>query len=107
VSSTRTRPERPPEFLSETVLLVGGHPDIERRAASAGFRLRVVTPEQLKRQYHVEAAPLLLVVDPGGALRYAGGNTPRKQGYELHDLEIVSALAAGKPAATLPLYAAA
>jgi hypothetical protein len=95
--------ERPPG-MRETILLVGADAEIERRAAAAGFGLVVVTPQELEARFHMSAAPLLLVLDPNDAVRYAGGYTDRKQAYEVLDLEILHSLLAGKPADQLPLF---
>jgi hypothetical protein len=90
--------------VSELVVLVGSDPAVERRAAAAGFALRVVTREQLWSEYHVESAPLLVVLDPEDAIRYAGGYARRKQDPRVLDLDILRALASGQRADQLPLY---
>lgn len=93
--------------IRERVVLVGAHPNYEAALYAAGFALDVVTPEQLKARYRIEAAPLLVVSDPVGAVRYAGGYTERKQGQDVRDVAIVRALMQGDRAAELPLFGCA
>ena len=94
--------ERPD--LAETVLLVGEDELLERRARDAGYAVVAVSPAELKADYHMESAPLLVVLDPQDRVRYAGGYTERKQGYDVKDREIVASLVAGDPADELPAY---
>jgi hypothetical protein len=94
---------RPSEYR-ETILLVGDDPSVAARASAAGFDLVAVTPQALATEFHIEAAPLLLVLDPDGRIRYAGGYSERKQGYEALDVEIMLGLMSGVAASELPLY---
>ncbi len=93
-----------PEGAYETVLLVGHDAAIEARADTAGFEVVVATPAELERRFGIVSAPLLLVLDPGGTLRYAGGYTERKQGYGPRDLDILAVLQRGDDPTELPLY---
>ncbi len=93
-----------PEGTYETVLLVGDDPSIERRAREAGFAVVLATPAELEERFGIVSAPLLLVLDPDGSLRYAGGYTERKQGYAPRDLEVLATLRGGNDATELPLY---
>ncbi len=93
-----------PDDLYEVVLLVGEDEDVETRAHAAGFDVVSVSPQELEKRYGVVSAPLLLVVNPEGRLRYAGGYTERKQGYEIEDEDVIDALQAGVTPEVLPLY---
>ena len=95
--------ERPPGAV-EKVLLVGHHPGFEASARRLGFDLRRLEAAELKERYGIESAPLLLVVDPAGALRYAGGYTARKQGLDPQDAGVIAGLMAGRNPTELPLY---
>lgn len=87
--------------------LTDGGAALRARAAERGFLVDAVTAEQLRSTYHVEAAPLLLVMDGSGAIRYVGGYSERKRGPVLRDGEILRALAAGRPVAPLPVFGCA
>lgn len=97
----------PRSDVSERIVLVGAHADFERKARAAGFALDVIAPEQLQQRYHVEAAPLFVVADPEGTLRYVGGYTERKQGLAQRDVVILDALRKGGFAQELPLFGCA
>lgn len=100
--------ERPTDF-HETILLVGNDSvgddsAVTVRAHDAGFELVTVTPQELVAEFHIEAAPLLLVMDPAGRIRYAGGYSERKQGYEALDREVMEGLKSGAAPSELPLF---
>lgn len=90
--------------VSEKILLVGADAEIEKRAQQSGFQVTVLTPVQLQEQFSLQAAPLLLVVNPQGAIVYSGGYTKRKQGPDNQDIEIITSLMAEKTPQELPLY---
>jgi len=98
---------KPLAGVAERVVLVGGQGAYERGAREAGFALDVIEPSALKTRFHLEAAPVLVVTDPAGEVRYVGGYTERKQGYALRDVEIVRALRAGRAEIELPLFGCA
>jgi hypothetical protein len=98
---------RPLAGTTEVILLVGSHAEYERRARESGFRLDVISPEELLKKYHFEAAPLFAVSDSNGRLRYVGGYTDRKQGLAVRDVEIIHALQANGSPRELPLFGCA
>jgi hypothetical protein len=100
-----------PAGVAERVVLV-----TEDRAARAawiaaipahGFELDVVTPEQLVAAYHIEAAPLLVIVDPHDTVRYVGGYTPRKQAADIRDVAVIAAVQRGEAVEPLPTFGCA
>ena len=93
-----------PAGAVEKVLLVGRHPGFEATARRLGFDLRLLEARELQERFAIESAPLLLVVDPSGALRYAGGYTARKQGLAPQDAQVIAALMEGEDPGELPLY---
>lgn len=93
-----------PAGAHERILLVEADAAIERRAAARGFAVETVSRAELKSEFHIEAAPMLIVIDPQGSVRYAGGYTDRKQGFEFRDTAIVETLAQGGDPAELPLF---
>lgn len=94
----------PVEGAFELVVLVGREAGYLRRAREAGFAVETVTRRELKQRFHVESAPLLLIVDPAGQVRYAGGYTRRKQGLDYQDVELLQRLQAGDATSDLPAY---
>lgn len=98
--------ERPTD-LNELVLLVGEDGALARRLRTSGFQVTVVTEAQLQARYEIEAAPLLLITDPAGERRYAGGYTREKQGAQIHDLKILASLREGESPNALPLLGCA
>lgn len=100
--------EHPPrDGVTERVVLIGSDTELADRAAEHGYEVDCVSPEDLKAKYGVEAAPLLVVSDPDGKPRYAGGYTSRKQGPDFQDRRILAALMAGHDVEPLPLYGCA
>ena len=98
---------RPMEGLREKILFVGEPTELLRRAVAAGFTVESLTGDELAARYRIEAAPLLLVADPGGELRYSGGYTERKQSPTIGDVSVLSRLRAGERVAPLPLFGCA
>jgi hypothetical protein len=93
-----------PTGWAEVVLWVGRHepaPDLSRR-----FDLRRVDASDLARM-GVEATPMLITVDPGGRVRYAGGYTDRKQGPVIDDARIFEASRRADLTAALPIFGCA
>ena len=102
--------ERPRDVAERIVLVT------TNRAARAaliaaiparGFELDVVTPDELVAEYHIEAAPLLVIVDPRDTVRYVGGYTPRKQASDVRDLAVIAAVRSGETVEPLPTFGCA
>lgn len=96
-----------PLGVAESVVLVGRHAEYERRAKLAGFSVTVIEPAALMQRFHLQAAPLLAVMDPAGAVRYLGGYTHRKQGTVFEDVHLVNALISSNAVSELPLFGCA
>lgn len=97
---------RAPDVV-EKILWIGPPSTQLEVARSKGFRVSYVTAEQLATTYRIEAVPLLVVVDPAGVVRYAGGYTSRKQGPEIRDLEVLASARSAREVAALPLFGCA
>jgi hypothetical protein len=94
-----------PAGWSELVLWVGDEapsPELSRR----GFTVQRLTRAELSR-HGVEAAPLLVAIDPEDHVRYQGGYTERKQGPVIADLRILEAARDATAAASLPVFGCA
>jgi hypothetical protein len=98
---------QPIENANERVVLIGNDSKFEKMAVDRNFDLDVVTPQELKSKYGIESAPLLVVTDGNGLIRYSGGYTSRKQGLDYQDREIISQTIRGEVVAGLPLYGCA
>ena len=94
------------EGVHERVLLVGKDEGLAAKLGARGIDVRVTSVAELLA-WHLEAAPLLVVIDPSGAVRYAGGYTERKQALIPRDREIVQAVRAGGRVDPFPLFGCA
>jgi hypothetical protein len=96
-----------PRELAERILLVGSEPGVDAMLAGSALAVVRVSPDELAHDYGIAAAPMLLVVDPDGRLRYRGGYTDRKQGADIRDLEIIERLRAQDTVPPLPMFGCA
>ncbi len=100
--------ERPtPSGARDKILLVGDDPEWRALANKRGLDVRVVEPEHLESDYHLQAAPLLVILDPLNRVRYMGGYTSRKQGPDVQDLEILHDIRLDMSVEALPLFGCA
>jgi hypothetical protein len=97
----------PRHDVREEIVLIGGDAELANRTKNQGFVVDQISPQQLKGKYGVEAAPLLVVVDPQSQVRYAGGYTSRKRAFEIQDMTIVSNLLSDQDVEPLPVYGCA
>jgi hypothetical protein len=100
---------RPPvREVTERIVYIGAADTrTESRARALGYAFDQVTREQLVERYHLESAPLLVVADPGGRIRYVGGYTDRKQGDFVRDADVLSRLVEGREVEALPTFGCA
>jgi hypothetical protein len=98
---------KPLAGVSEKLLLVGENSEYLNSAIASGFDARAIRPRELESTYHLTAAPLLVVLDPAGNVRYLGGYTERKQGPDIRDVAVIQNLMRGERAAELPLFGCA
>ena len=96
-----------PTAVYERVFLVGRDPSFEAAASRHGLEVEVLHPAELQTRFHLESAPLMLVADPEGVVRYLGGYTARKQGPDIRDLAIIDGLLAQRAVQELPLFGCA
>jgi hypothetical protein len=95
--------ERPGDW-AEMVLWVGDQPP--RAELEGRFDVRRLSMADLAR-LGIEAAPILLALDPAGDIRYAGGYSDRKQGPVIDDLRILEAAKRPVAVASLPVFGCA
>jgi hypothetical protein len=92
-------PRRP--GWAEVVLWIGNQPFDP--ALEPRYRVKRSTSAELAR-LGIDAAPLLVVLDPLGGLRYVGGYSERKQGPVLDDLAILDRVQRSEALASLPVF---
>lgn len=98
----------PLEGTAETVLLVGEDAEFEAAVRASGFTVIPVAQEALRERFHIEAAPLLVISDAQAQVRYLGGYTTRKRGYDIRDVALIAGVRDGaSPSEELPLYGCA
>lgn len=73
----------------------------------AGFEVECMSGGELAERHGIEAAPVLVVLAPGGVVRYRGGYADRKQSLAIQDRAILAALRRGLEVASLPVYGCA
>jgi hypothetical protein len=94
--------------IKEKLIIVDGErPEWLTLAKAKGFSYEVISPKQLHEIYNVSAAPIMVVADPLGTIRYAGGYTTRKQGPDIKDTEIIDQLMTQNPVKPIPLFGCA
>ena len=74
---------------------------------AAGFHVKVITPATLRARFHIEAAPLLVVGRPDGAVGYVGGYSRHKQSTAYEDLAILADLREHTDRTALPVFGCA
>lgn len=100
---------RDPE-VDQLVVMVddaGAAGDEDAKLRAAGFAVTLIDPEQLRTRYHVEAAPVLVVLSPDNELVYVGGYNRHKQSQAYEDREILAELRSHHAAAPLPVFGCA
>ena len=95
--------DRPPGW-HEVVLWVGDLPPAPELVAK--FDVRKLTAAELAA-LGIEAAPILIAIDPSGRIRYSGGYTDRKQGAVFHDLDALAAVRGPTDLVALPVFGCA
>jgi hypothetical protein len=93
--------------VREHIVLIGEQDPKTKEARAAGYEVTFVTPSELKQRFGIESAPLLIVTDVNGIIRYGGGYTSRKQGPDIQDESLIRAAVDGRWQETLPLYGCA
>lgn len=94
--------------IKEKLIIVDGErPEWVRLAKARGFSYEVISPEDLRTHYNIQAAPLMVVADPLGKVHYAGGYTARKQGPDIRDAEIITRVMTNHPVKPIPLFGCA
>ena len=95
----------PVDGMDERIVLIGGDSvDVE---IPSGFKSDHCTPQELKKKYGVEAAPLLVVIRSDGTILYSGGYTHRQRGPNIQDESILRSIVGGDDVEGLPVFGCA
>lgn len=97
----------PSDLCREHILLVEPKKGDKENLEKAGLTVEVLTRESLYRDFAISAAPLLVVANPEGDLRYVGGYTDRKRGPQIEDLRILRTAQNGQIPAKRPVFGCA
>ncbi|MEM8710164.1 MAG: hypothetical protein AAGG01_04375 [Planctomycetota bacterium] len=73
-------------------------------AGRAGLRTQSVSQDELAQQFGIQAAPLFVVLDPTGDVRFCGGYTERKRGLAYLDLDVLTTLQSGRRPSPIPVF---
>lgn len=98
---------RPSPGAEEAVLFVGADPNKQESAQRAGFSFTTVSAEELAHRFGLEAAPVLIVFDSAGRLRYAGGYYAHPATITPLDQRIYAKLTTGAKVEPLPVFGCA
>ena len=98
---------RPFPGAEETVLFVGADSSKQESAQRAGFTFTTVSAQELGFRFGLEAAPVLIVFDSAGRLRYAGGYYAHPAAITPLDERIYAQLAARAEVEPLPVFGCA
>jgi hypothetical protein len=94
--------------LTERVLQVGDSEEVKQLFENSSWRWEHRTAEEVRDAYGAQSAPLLIVIDPQGRIRYRGGYSARSDSRDgFHDAEIWTRVRRGENVAPLPAYGCA
>ena len=98
---------RPFQSAEEAILFVGADPNKRESAKRAGFTFTTVSAEELAFRFGLEAAPVLIVFDSAGQLRYAGGYYDHPATITPLDEKIYGQVAKGAKVEPFPVFGCA
>ena len=93
--------------LDEIVLFVGDDPQRERAVLARGYRLAVTDRDALWTDFGLEAAPILVVLEPSDALTYVGGYYRFPAAVRPLDEQVLASREAGLAHDALPIFGCA
>lgn len=93
--------------IKEKIVLVGHHFQWEALAKTQGFPIEFITRRKLKSMYNISAAPIMVVVDQLGTIRYAGSYFSQKDRSVFKDVAVIDSLIQQTPVEPMPLHGCA
>jgi len=91
----------------ELILFVGADPGKQESARRSGFEFTTISAQELVARFGLEAAPVLVIFNSAGRLRYAGGYYDHPATITPLDERIHAQLAAGAKVEPLPVFGCA
>lgn len=91
----------------EVVLYVGADRERQARLAARGFRVEPLPRSALEQRFALQAAPILVVIEPDGVLTYVGGYYRYPAAVHALDQEVLASLDAGKAPEAFPIFGCA
>jgi hypothetical protein len=91
----------------ELILFVGADPGKQESAKRSGFAFATVSASELASRFGLEAAPVLIIFDSAGRLRYAGGYYAHPSTITPLDERIRAQLAVGAEVQPFPVFGCA
>ena len=91
----------------EAILFVGKDPGKQTIAESAGFTFTTISADELLSRFGLEAAPVLVILNSAGRLRYAGGYYSEASAIVPLDAKIQARLASGLDVPPFPIFGCA
>lgn len=93
--------------LHEQIRYVGQREDRLSAARAAGFEIEAVAEEAVISGLGIDAAPVLILADADGEVRYVGGYFDRPAAVSSLDVGLIRQWRDGEPAAPLPIFGCA
>lgn len=92
--------------IDERAVIAGPDAAIEGPLRRAGWTVDVLPPEQMRDRYQVPGGPWLLVADPSGRERYAGGYAQYRptRVSDVDDRRLIAAAMQGEAIASRPAF---
>jgi thioredoxin-related protein len=97
--------QRPSE-IAEKIVVVGGLLKNEMQLQQQGFTIEHISVTELKSRFNLVSAPVLLIKDKSGVLKYSGGYKNIDE-VEARDIEILKRIENGNKVAALPVMGCA
>jgi hypothetical protein len=91
----------------ELILFVGSDRDKQEAARQSGYKFTAISAQELVSGFGLEAAPILVIFDSAGTLRYAGGYYAHPATITPLDEKIYKQLVAGVKVEPLPVFGCA
>lgn len=92
---------------TEVIMLIGGSSSYEDQLIKSGFKFVTMKKETVEKEFGIEAAPILAVINGNGELKYLGGYFKTSAAKYPKDIEIISHINKGSEVEALPLYGCA